>query len=446
MNKVDKILFIVSFLTFGSLCYSQNVVAPYEVGTWQGFRAAAITFTFDDGCPNQYAIAIPMFNEFGFKLTLFIVTSPSWGWPANWTVLQNAASQGHEIASHTVTHTSLGGLSDEQQTTELKGAQDEINAHITAQKCITIAYPYCVVGNRSLCAQYYIAARGGAGYVEPRTPGDFMNISSIICGTEGSIKTSQHFISWAKSAVTSKGWCVLLFHGIDNDGGWSSVPSDTLRADLEYLKANPDKFWVSTFGNVALYIKERNAASVVETSNQDSSITLQVTDNLADSLYNYPITLRRPLPANWQAARVTQNNQAIEAQIVEIGSIKYIMFDVVPDGGDIVISSSTPSSVQFQGSLMPIMPALAQNYPNPFNPSTVISYRLPVASHVTLKVFDVLGREVAMLVNETRQPGVYNAAFSIHQLPADTQFSSGVYLYRFQAGDFCQSKKMMLMK
>lgn len=446
MNKVFRIFIIVTFLIFGNLCYSQNVAAPYEVGTWQGFRSAAITFTFDDGSPNQYAIAIPMFNEFGFNLTLFIVTSPSWGWPANWTALQNAASQGHEIASHTVTHTSFSGMSDAQQTAELKGSQDEISAHITGQKCITIAYPFCVVGNKSLCAQYYIAARGGAGYVEPRTPGDFMNISSIVCGTEGPIKTSQHFINWANSAVTSKGWCVLMFHGIDNDGGWSSVPSDTLRADLDYLKANQDKFWVSTFANVALYIKERNAVSVMELSNQDSSITLQVTDNLADSLYNYPITLRRPLPANWQAARILQNNQPVEAQIVEISSIKYIMFDVVPDGGEIVISRSASSSVQHQGNLLPAMPTLNQNYPNPFNPSTVISYQLPVASQVTLKIYDELGREVAMLVNEAKQPGVYHATFSIYSLKVDSPFSSGLYIYRLQAGDFCQSKKMMLMK
>ena len=449
MKKVNTIFFIVALLTFGNVCYSQNVNPPYEVGTWQGFRTAAITFTFDDGSPNQYAIAIPMFNEFGFKLTLFIVTSPSWGWPANWTVLQNAASQGHEIASHTVTHTSLGGLSDEQQTTELKDSQDEINAHITGQRCITIAYPYCVVGNRSLCAQYYIAARICSGVIEPRTPADFMGISSIICGTEGSVKTTQDFINRANSGVNSKGWCVLLLHGIDNDGGWSSVTSSVLRADLEYLKANQDKFWVSTFANVARYIKERNAASVTELSNQDSSITLQVTDNLPDSIYNYPITLRRPMPADWQAARISQNNQTVEAQIVEINSTKYMMFDVVPGAGEIVISRSTPSSIQHRGSLMPAVPALAQNYPNPFNPSTVISYQLAVTSHVTLKVYDVLGREVAMLVNEVKHPGVYHATFSISNLPAgnkDSQFSNGVYIYRFQAGDFSQSKKMILMK
>jgi len=440
MKKVNTIFFIVALLTFGNVCYSQNVNPPYEVGTWQGFRTAAITFTFDDGSPNQYAIAIPMFNEFGFKLTLFIVTSPSWGWPANWTVLQNAASQGHEIASHTVTHTSLGGLSDEQQTTELKDSQDEINAHITGQRCITIAYPYCVVGNRSLCAQYYIAARICSGVIEPRTPADFMGISSIICGTEGSVKTTQDFINRANSGVNSKGWCVLLLHGIDNDGGWSSVTSSVLRADLEYLKANQDKFWVSTFANVARYIKERNAASVTELSNQDSSITLQVTDNLPDSIYNYPITLRRPMPADWQAARISQNNQTVEAQIVEINSTKYMMFDVVPDAGEIVISRSTPSSVQHRGSLMLSVPITVQNYPNPFNPITTIEFTLPARNNIQLTLLNSLGQVVQEIARGDYSAGKHEITLNASSL------SSGIYFCRLQAGSYVDVKKLVLSK
>jgi M6 family metalloprotease-like protein len=70
-----------------------------------------------------------------------------------------------------------------------------------------------------------------------------------------------------------------------------------------------------------------------------------------------------------------------------------------------------------------------QNYPNPFNPTTVVRYRLPVASNVKLSVFDLLGREVAVLVNERKAPGSYEAQFNASGL------SSGVYFYRLQAGD-----------
>jgi peptidoglycan/xylan/chitin deacetylase (PgdA/CDA1 family) len=141
-DAVMKKALIISSAAFFAVVFavhSQTVAPPYEVGTWQGFRTAAVSYTFDDGSPNQYAKAVPMFNELGFKLTWFIVTSPSWGWPANWTALQNAAAQGHEIASHTVTHTSLGGMSDSLQTVELKNSKDAINAHIPGNQCITLA-------------------------------------------------------------------------------------------------------------------------------------------------------------------------------------------------------------------------------------------------------------------------------------------------------------------
>jgi hypothetical protein len=83
---------------------------------------------------------------------------------------------------------------------------------------------------------------------------------------------------------------------------------------------------------------------------------------------------------------------------------------------------------------------LMQNYPNPFNPSTVISYQLPVASEVSLKVFDVLGREVAVLVSGRQKAGNYVVPFN------GSGLSSGVYFYRLQAGQFVQTRKMMLVK
>ena len=83
---------------------------------------------------------------------------------------------------------------------------------------------------------------------------------------------------------------------------------------------------------------------------------------------------------------------------------------------------------------------LSQNYPNPFNPATTIKYSVPAASFVTIKVYDILGREVASLVNEQKAAGSYNVQFNGNDL------SSGVYLYRMQAGSFVQTKKLVLMK
>jgi Secretion system C-terminal sorting domain/Beta-propeller repeat len=83
---------------------------------------------------------------------------------------------------------------------------------------------------------------------------------------------------------------------------------------------------------------------------------------------------------------------------------------------------------------------LSQNYPNPFNPSTTINYSIPKESFVTIKVYDILGRMVNTLVNEQKAAGNYSVQFNGMNL------SSGIYFYSMQAGDFVQTKKLVLMK
>ena len=88
----------------------------------------------------------------------------------------------------------------------------------------------------------------------------------------------------------------------------------------------------------------------------------------------------------------------------------------------------------------PMTYSLSQNYPNPFNPSTVIKYSIPQSSLVTLKVYNILGKEVASLVNENKEAGNYTVNFSAKNL------SSGVYFYTIKAGNFTQTKKMTIIK
>ncbi len=87
---------------------------------------------------------------------------------------------------------------------------------------------------------------------------------------------------------------------------------------------------------------------------------------------------------------------------------------------------------------------LSQNYPNPFNPSTVISYRLPVSGMVMLKVYDVLGNEIATLVNEEKHPGTYEVEFSPES--SIKHPASGIYFYQLRACDYTETKKMVLIK
>ncbi|MFZ2322235.1 MAG: T9SS type A sorting domain-containing protein [Ignavibacteriaceae bacterium] len=84
--------------------------------------------------------------------------------------------------------------------------------------------------------------------------------------------------------------------------------------------------------------------------------------------------------------------------------------------------------------------ALDQNYPNPFNPSTKIKFQLPKDGFVTLKVYDILGKEIVTLITEEKSQGKYEVNFNASSL------SSGVYIYKLTAGNFTASKKLMLLK
>ena len=97
------------------------------------------------------------------------------------------------------------------------------------------------------------------------------------------------------------------------------------------------------------------------------------------------------------------------------------------------------TSVQGAGEY-PLDIALSQNYPNPFNPTMTINYNISKFSQVTLKVFDVLGREVANLVNEAKHPGIYSVQWHAQGMP------SGVYFYRLIAGDVSQTRRLLLLK
>ncbi|MBI1931311.1 MAG: T9SS type A sorting domain-containing protein [Ignavibacteriales bacterium] len=93
-----------------------------------------------------------------------------------------------------------------------------------------------------------------------------------------------------------------------------------------------------------------------------------------------------------------------------------------------------------QGSIIPTEFKLEQNYPNPFNPTTTIRYQIPVNKHVTIKVYDVLGKEVATLIDEYKPAGIYKLEFNA------SNFSSGVYFYKLIAGKYIDVKKMILLR
>jgi hypothetical protein len=151
---------------------------------------------------------------------------------------------------------------------------------------------------------------------------------------------------------------------------------------------------------------------------------------------------------------ISDNNGRYHLSSLPTGNIKIIV-DRLGYTGDSTFVNVTPisniDSVNFSliqtfvgvkkiDEIIPASYKLYQNYPNPFNPATNIKYQITKNGIVSLKVFDILGREVVELINEKQNPGFYEVSFNASGLP------SGVYFYTLKTGEFKETKKLLLLK
>ncbi|HLP17201.1 MAG TPA: T9SS type A sorting domain-containing protein, partial [Bacteroidota bacterium] len=153
----------------------------------------------------------------------------------------------------------------------------------------------------------------------------------------------------------------------------------------------------------------------------------------ADSLHLYPLGVR----GEAQGGSVTILPSASDRRVFEVtldqSANPSVWYGIEAFGEEV------PSHVRHEESAVSDF-ALRQNYPNPFNPSTMIAYDLPHESHVRLTVHDVLGREVAVIVNEEQSAGTHRVTFGSGRI------SSGMYFYHLQAGSYSAQRMMLVIK
>jgi aminopeptidase N len=172
----------------------------------------------------------------------------------------------------------------------------------------------------------------------------------------------------------------------------------------------------------------------------DSSATVKVTQTQRGVSWKMPIELKFTLSNGKDTTVRMFNSTKNQIFTVKLKAVPQSMvFDPNNNIALKIASTVQVTSVQKKNE-MPRGFVLEQNYPNPFNPTTVISYQLPVNSYVTLKIFDLLGREVSTLVNEKKDAG----RFSV-QWDASAR-ASGVYFYRLTAAGHIQTARMNLVK
>ncbi len=182
--------------------------------------------------------------------------------------------------------------------------------------------------------------------------------------------------------------------------------------------------------------------SAFEYSVTDNSVTLNWTTESENNNYGFEIEKYDTSLGNWERIAFTEghgnsntrNEYSFVIENPSQGKSTYRLKQIDLDG-------KYEYSKELEINFTPIMGFdMQQNYPNPFNPTTTISYQLPKEEKVTLKVYDVLGKEVSTLVDDIKQCGKHKAKFNASNL------ASGVYIYTIRANDYVSSKKMLLIK
>ncbi len=257
-----------------------------RIARFSGDRAAAVSYTFDDSLRDQYTLAVPMLNEVGFKGTFFVIPGSTaetpelaeqkrnekraWG-SISWPELNEMATQGHEIASHTWSHRSLSKLTPEEVIAELTRSSDAIQARL-GRAPLTLAFPF----NQSTPEVQAAALKFHVAYRAYQTG-------------IGEKSTVESLNAWADKQVRDKTWGVVMAHAIANGYAALSDP-EILRAHLRHVKSRERDIWVDTFANIARYEKERDDANL-KVAGRIGNLTCKLSGALDPGIYNVPLTI-----------------------------------------------------------------------------------------------------------------------------------------------------------
>jgi hypothetical protein len=340
-----------------------------------------------------------------------------------------------------------------------------------------------VVYNPSICVSGYNVhivwndTRNGYQIYHKRSTDGGVNWGSDIRLTNGQGSTGTPTISSSNSVlhlVWSDSWNGDGIHykrSTNNGANWTAdselinAPSFNWQPNIAVSGSLVNVVWAdhrNGWSNSEIYYKRSTNGGL----NWGDDIRL--TNNLTRSLYpsvcvsgseihvvwsdscdvNYDIFYKRSTDGgiNWETDTRLTNNPAYSSRpsVSVSGSTVHVVWYDMRDGNGEIYYKQNPTGnvigINKIGINSPDKYSLYQNYPNPFNPTTNIKYQIINKKLVTLKIYDILGKEVASLVNEKQLPGVYEVNWDASQFP------SGVYFYKLTAGDFSEVKRMVLIK
>ena len=251
-----------------------------KIARYKDGKAAAVSFTYDDGIIDHYTLLAPHLEDAGIRGTFWVIGRDISDKGLSWRMIEEMADKGHEMSNHTWNHKRLTELSDDELAFEIHALDDSLEAH-TGKKPKTIAFPFNAFDDRVL-------AEAGKGRVGMRLyqTGQGQGRAS---GKGDRYSTLEGMKAWLQKQIDEGLWGVTMTHGINV--GWDTWEDPQVYWDfISYCKKQSDKVWFGTFEQVASYVAERDACTLsVEKRGRKTIVTPTCT--LDPELYKEPLTL-----------------------------------------------------------------------------------------------------------------------------------------------------------
>ncbi|MBB5397114.1 polysaccharide deacetylase family protein [Mucilaginibacter sp. AK015] len=265
-----------------------------------------------------------------------------------WNDIRKYAAQGHEFASHMITHPRLAILDEPNMLYELTKSKEDILNHLGARYTFSGEGPFGTENERVMRYAYkvYPALRNRMPEPwlkeitrgNPNNPGN-TNKEYIQFQRGATTKTPLPIMkAWVDTTANKNNtWLVLTIHGVDGIG-WEALSRQELNDYFSYIKAREKDLWVATFGNVARYMRERQAAALQVQQNK-GAITITLRHTLNKAMYNLPLTLKTGVPANWKSVKITQGKKSLIIKPVTGNSkYAYVLYRAYPNNATITLS------------------------------------------------------------------------------------------------------------
>jgi peptidoglycan/xylan/chitin deacetylase (PgdA/CDA1 family) len=370
-----------------------------EICKWDNDKSAAVVLTFDDWSPGQQPIVPNELKNRNIIATFFVTTNLVASWNHDWPTVISTQAKGNEIGNHTYSHPHLLTQSTLQLDTQITQVKAAIDAHVTAQKVVSFAYPFGEgVGSTSkdLEVQALLKSTGHIGarsvsasnynYNFASSDADYYKIMTYTMSSSVDINTYESQIN---QIISGGGLLTFLYHSIDDannshgDTWFNQVKQTALQEQLDKLVSYKDKVWITTFGQAVKYHKERNCATLTLIGTTSTTMTLGLSDTLSNNnLYNQPLTLKI-FRNGINYSTITQNGVPVTVDTVINDSI---VFHAVPDAGDIILTVGSLGIDPVSGESISIVKA---------NGGSVLHVQLLKSlQNTTVKVMDISGKEV----------------------------------------------------